>query len=100
MACCAGSPVTATVVRTVTLSRSCRSEPQASLLLPKASDTPMSEAAGMVVADLELLVAEVGDELEGAAQGCDEAVEDVLSGHIAAFDLGDAGDRDAIRAAT
>ncbi len=42
--------------------------------------------------DFELLVAEVGDEFEGSAEGGDEAVEDVLGGHVAAFDLGDAGD--------
>ena len=39
--------------------------------------------------DFELLVAEVGDELEGAAEGGDVAVEDVLGGDVAAFDLGD-----------
>ena len=45
--------------------------------------------------DLELLVAEVGDELEGAAEGGDEPVKDVLSGNVAAFDLGHPGDRHA-----
>src|ERR1019366_1415293 len=45
--------------------------------------------------DLELLVAEVGDELEGSAERGDEAVQDVLGGDVAAFDLGDPGDRDA-----
>src|ERR1022692_4810488 len=45
--------------------------------------------------DLELLVAEVGDELEGAAERGDEAVQDVLRGDVAAFDLGDPRDRDA-----
>src|SRR5450755_2409175 len=45
--------------------------------------------------NLELLVAEVGDELEGAAEGGDEAVQDILGGDIAVFDLGDPGDRDA-----
>jgi hypothetical protein len=38
--------------------------------------------------DLELLVAEVGDELEGAAEGGDVAVQDVLGGDVPAFDLG------------
>jgi hypothetical protein len=52
MARCTGSPALATAVRTVTLSRSCRTEPQASLSLPKASDTPASEAAGMVVTEM------------------------------------------------
>jgi hypothetical protein len=33
--------------------------------------------------DSELLVAEVGDELERAAEPGDEAVEDVLAGHLA-----------------
>jgi hypothetical protein len=32
--------------------------------------------------DLELLVAEVGDEFEGSAERGDEAVEDVLGGHV------------------
>lgn len=32
--------------------------------------------------NLELLVAEVGDELEGAAEGDDEAVQDVLGGDV------------------
>jgi hypothetical protein len=45
--------------------------------------------------DLELFVSEVSDELEGAAERGDEAIPDVLSGDVAAFDLGDAGDRDA-----
>src|ERR1017187_2474095 len=45
--------------------------------------------------DLELLVAEVGDELEGSAERGDEAVQDVLGGDVAAFDLGDPDDRDA-----
>lgn len=35
--------------------------------------------------DLELLVAEVGNELEGAAERGDEAVQDVLSGDVAAL---------------
>jgi hypothetical protein len=43
--------------------------------------------------DLELLVAEVGDELESATEGGDVAVQDVLCGDIAAFDLGDPGNR-------
>ena len=38
---------------------------------------------------LELLVAEVGDEIEGAAEGGDVAVQDVLGGDVASFDLGD-----------
>jgi hypothetical protein len=38
-----------------------------------------------------LLVAGVGDELEAAAEGGDEAVEDALSGDVAALDLGDPG---------
>ena len=38
--------------------------------------------------DLELLVAEVCDELEGTAEGGDVAVQDVLGGDVAAFDLG------------
>jgi hypothetical protein len=42
-----------------------------------------------------LLVAEVGDELEGAAQDGDVAVKDVLGGDVAAFDLRDPGDGDA-----
>jgi hypothetical protein len=33
--------------------------------------------------DFELLVAEVGDEFEGSAERGDEAVEDVLGGHVA-----------------
>ena len=37
--------------------------------------------------DLELLVAEVGDELEGAPEGGDVAVQDVLGGDITALDL-------------
>src|ERR1700728_139917 len=45
--------------------------------------------------DLELLVAEVGDEFQGAAEGGDVAVQDVLGGDVAAFDLGYPGDRDA-----
>ena len=49
---CTGSPVIATAVRTVTLRRSCRTKPQVSLSLPKASDTPVSEAAGMVVTEM------------------------------------------------
>ena len=52
MARCAGSPAIATTARTVTLSRSWRAEPQASCSLPKASDTPMSDAAGMVVTEM------------------------------------------------
>ena len=32
--------------------RSCRADPQASLPLPKAADTPMSEAAGIVVTEM------------------------------------------------
>jgi hypothetical protein len=52
MARCTRSPTIATAVRTVTLRRSCRTESQASLLLPKASDTPVSEAAGMVVTEM------------------------------------------------
>jgi hypothetical protein len=44
---------------------------------------------------LELLVAEVGDELQGATEGSDEPVQDVLSGDVAAFDLRDPGDRNA-----
>ncbi len=43
MARCTGSPATATAVRTVTLSRRWRTEPQASLSLPEASDTPISD---------------------------------------------------------
>ena len=35
------------------------------------------------LADLELLVAEVGDEVEGAAQGGDVPVENVAGGHVA-----------------
>jgi len=42
----------ATAVRTMTLRRSWRTEPHASLPLPKASDTPVSEAAGMVVTEM------------------------------------------------
>ena len=53
MARCTGSPAIATAVRTVTFSTSCRTEPQASLSLPKASDTPVSEAAGMVVTEMK-----------------------------------------------
>jgi hypothetical protein len=41
--------------------------------------------------DLELLVAEVGDELEGAAKGRDIAVQDILSGDVSSFDLGNPG---------
>ena len=52
MARCTGSPAIATAVRTVTLRTSCRTEPQASLSLPKASETPASEAAGMVVTEM------------------------------------------------
>jgi hypothetical protein len=33
--------------------------------------------------DFELLVAEVGDEFDGSAECGDEAVEDVLGGHVA-----------------
>ena len=33
--------------------------------------------------DLESLVAEVGDELEGSAEASDVAVQDVLSGNVA-----------------
>ena len=51
-ACCVGRPTIVTAVRTVTLSRSWRVEPQASLPLPNASDTPMSAAAGMVVTEM------------------------------------------------
>jgi len=36
--------------------------------------------------DLELLVAEVGDELESAPEGGDVAVQDVLGGDITALD--------------
>jgi len=42
--------------------------------------------------NLELLVAEVGDEFEGAAEGGDVAVPGVLGGDVAAFDLGNPGD--------
>ena len=49
---CAGSPATATTARTATLRKSCRAEPQASLPLPNASETPMSDAAGMVVTEM------------------------------------------------
>ena len=61
-------------------------------ILPPGPDAvvPLSQSG-----DYRLLVAEVGDELEGAAEGGDEPVEDVLSGDVAAFDLGDAGDGDA-----
>jgi hypothetical protein len=52
MARCTGSLAIATAVRTVTLSRSWSTEPQASLLFPKANDTPVSEAAGMVVTEM------------------------------------------------
>jgi hypothetical protein len=45
--------------------------------------------------DFELLVAEIGDELQGAAEGSDEPVEDIVGGHVPAFDLGDPGDRHA-----
>src|SRR5215467_8677408 len=45
--------------------------------------------------DLELLVAEVGDEIEGPAEGGDVAVQDVLGGDVTGSDLRDAGDRDA-----
>jgi hypothetical protein len=41
--------------------------------------------------DLELLVAEVCDELEGAAEGRDVAVQDVLGGYVSAFNLGYTG---------
>jgi hypothetical protein len=41
----------------------------------------------------ELLVAEVGDELEGAAECGDEPAEHVLGGDVSAFDLGDSRDR-------
>ena len=52
MARCTGSPAIATAVRTVTLRTNWITELQASLPLPKASDTPASEAAGMVVTDM------------------------------------------------
>ena len=52
MACCAGSPAIATAASTVTLSKSCKAEPQASLPLPNASETPMSDAAGIVVTEM------------------------------------------------
>jgi hypothetical protein len=47
--------------------------------------------------DLELLVAEVGDEFEGTAEGGDVAVQDVLGGDVAAFDLGYPADASAGR---
>jgi hypothetical protein len=43
-------------------------------------------------ADFQLLVTEVGDELEGAAERGDEAVQRVLGRPVAAFDLRDPGD--------
>src|SRR5690348_3382072 len=49
---CTGSPTIATAARTVTLRSSCRVDPQASPPAPNASDTPMSEAAGMVVTEM------------------------------------------------
>jgi len=52
MARCTGSPAIATAVRTVTLRTNWITELQASLPLPKASDTPASEAAEMVVTDM------------------------------------------------
>jgi hypothetical protein len=61
MARCAGIPTAATAVRTATLSSNWRTEPQASLSLPKASDTPTSDAAGMVVTE----VAQPLDDLVG-----------------------------------
>ena len=42
--------------------------------------------------DLELLVTEVGDELEGAAEGGDEPAQHVLGGDVTALDLGDSRD--------
>jgi hypothetical protein len=52
-------------------------------------------AAGTTAArqsgELELLVAEVGDELEGAAKGGDVAVQDILGGDVSSFDLGNPG---------
>ena len=47
-----------------------------------------SAARDRRLGDLELLVAEVGDEFEGTAEGGDVAVQDVLGGDVAAFDLG------------
>lgn len=55
---------------------------------PSVRDRPCSPGSG----DLELFVAEVGDELEGTAEGGDVAVQDVLGGDVAAFNLGDPGD--------
>jgi hypothetical protein len=37
--------------------------------------------------NLELLVAEVGDDLEGAAESGDVTVQDILGGDVPAFDL-------------
>src|SRR5262249_42567302 len=47
-----GRPRIATAVRTATLRRSCRVDPHASLPLPNATDTPMSDAAGIVVTEM------------------------------------------------
>jgi hypothetical protein len=41
--------------------------------------------------DLELLLAEVGNELEGAAKGGDVAVQHILGGDVSSFDLGNPG---------
>ena len=48
----ARSPRIATAVRTETLSASWTAEPQASVQLPNATDTPMSDAVGMVVTEM------------------------------------------------
>ena len=45
-----------------------------------------------LLCQFELLVAEVGDELEGSAQCGDEPAQRVLGGDLSAFDLGDPRD--------
>jgi Domain of unknown function (DUF4411) len=60
-----------------------------------AKDPALAGGAPVGSGDLELLVAEVGDELERAAEGGDEPVQHVLGGHVTAFDLGHPGNRHA-----
>ena len=74
----------------------CLSDPPKSPTRPTADQPTGAAQAGLTTVparsgDLELLVAEVGDELQSAAEGGDVAVQDVLGGDVAAFDLGDPG---------
>jgi hypothetical protein len=75
-------------------------DPGLDLVLQRLKPTSARSAVQVIttqvatrLGEFELLIAEVGDELESAAEGGDEPAQYILGGDIAALDLGNPGNR-------